>query len=132
VFNWEFRLLPGDDADAILARIEAKTCKIRERMQAVYPQADIVTRNTSYAPDLNPEENRQDMETMLLHISQRNTCKAVSFATEAGIFQKNHIPALICGPGNILQAHKPNEHIAISQIEACVEFMERLREELAL
>ncbi len=128
MFKWEFRLLPGDDATEIIARIDEKTAHVRHKMQHVSPDADIITEQTSHAPDLHPM--RTEAETLLLHVSHHNNCKAVSFATEAGIFQKNHIPALICGPGSILQAHKPNEYITVEQIEACVAFMERLIEDL--
>lgn len=129
VFNWEFRIIPDDNAEAIIKRIEEKSQELKNAMQCVYPQADIVTRRTSYAPDLSAEGS-EEAQILLLHLSNHNCCKAVSFVTEAGIFQKNAIPALLCGPGSIMQAHKPNEYIAISQIQECVSFMERLIEQL--
>ncbi len=48
------------------------------------------------------------------------------YATEAGIFRAGGIPTVICGPGDIAQAHQPNEFILKSQIDACESFMRRL------
>ena len=50
----------------------------------------------------------------------------MSYGTEAGLFQEAGIPSVVCGPGNIAQAHKPNEFIELSQVEACIAFMRRL------
>jgi acetylornithine deacetylase len=50
----------------------------------------------------------------------------VAFGTEAGLIQQAGMPAIVCGPGSIDQAHKPNEFIAISQLAQCEAFMDRL------
>ena len=55
-----------------------------------------------------------------------NETRAVSYAAEAGLFQRAGIPAIICGPGSIEQAHQPDEWIEISQIEEGAAFMKRL------
>jgi acetylornithine deacetylase len=52
----------------------------------------------------------------------------VSYCAEAGLFQQIGIPAIICGPGSIEQAHKPDEYLEISEIRKCEAFMERLLE----
>ena len=53
----------------------------------------------------------------------------VPYATEAGIFREDHgMPTVICGPGDIAQAHQPNEFILASQIDACEGFMRRMTE----
>lgn len=44
---------------------------------------------------------------------------AVSYGTEAGLFQNAGIDSVICGPGDIGRAHKPNEFILASELEAC-------------
>ena len=46
--------------------------------------------------------------------------------TEAGLYQQSGIPAIICGPGSIDQAHKPNEWVALDQLAQCENFMRRL------
>lgn len=52
--------------------------------------------------------------------------QAVPFATEAGYYQQADIDCIVCGPGNIEQAHKPDEFVEISQIEKCLDFVKAL------
>jgi acetylornithine deacetylase len=51
---------------------------------------------------------------------------AVSYGTEAGLFQRAGIPTVVCGPGSIEQAHRPNEFVALEQVAQCEAFMLRL------
>ena len=60
-----------------------------------------------------------------------NSTYKVSFGTEAGLFQEAGIPTIVCGPGSIDQAHKPNEFIALDQITACEAFLTRLKDRCA-
>lgn len=128
-FLWEIRPLPGDDADAMSARFEAYAATMRQEMQARFPQSDIRTTPLSRmhgvqlpSPELHSE--------LPLYCAQANAIHAVSFGTEAGVFADHHIPVVVCGPGHIAQAHKPDEFIAIEQLEKCVRFLLRLRERL--
>jgi acetylornithine deacetylase len=66
-----------------------------------------------------------------LKLTRSNRTHAVSYATEAGQFQRAGLPTVVCGPGSIDQAHKPDEFLEVSQIEACISFMERLAAEIA-
>ncbi len=52
--------------------------------------------------------------------------RAVSYGTEAGLYQAAGIDALICGPGDIGRAHKPDEFILESELAACQRFLEAL------
>jgi len=63
-------------------------------------------------------------------LSGANDTGKVSYTAEAGLFQAAEIPAVICGPGSIEHAHKPNEFIALDQIARCETFMQRLLEHL--
>jgi acetylornithine deacetylase len=51
---------------------------------------------------------------------------AVTYGTEAGHFQNYGIPAVICGPGSIEQAHKTDEWIALSELDACEAFLRKV------
>ncbi|HLB80290.1 MAG TPA: M20/M25/M40 family metallo-hydrolase, partial [Dongiaceae bacterium] len=64
-------------------------------------------------------------------LSGANRAIGVAFGTEAGLFQQAGIPAVVCGPGSIEQAHQPNEFIALDQVEACVAFLRRLSDRAA-
>ncbi len=60
-----------------------------------------------------------------------NAGHVVSYGTEAGQFQAAGYSAVICGPGDIAQAHQPNEYVTVAQFNAGVAFMERLVQRLA-
>ena len=78
-------------------------------------------------------EPDDDAVTFVKSLAGRNDHKKVAFATEAGLFQKwSSIPSIICGPGSIEQAHKPNEFIDKSQLSLCGVFLDRLLERLQL
>lgn len=51
---------------------------------------------------------------------------AVSYGTEAGLFQAAGIDAIICGPGDIGRAHKPDEFITTGELSACQSMLETL------
>jgi len=125
-FQWEFRFLPGTDENEIFSRFDAHAREhVLPRLKAIAPEADIVTTPRSRVPPLVPDEN-SPAEALAKQLTGRNSTEAVSYGTEAGLFQEADIPSVVCGPGNISQAHKPNEFIELSQIDACVAFMRRL------
>lgn len=127
-FGWEYRALPDDDPDEIINRFTAfAEEELLPRMREVYPQARIETRERAKAPGLVPETGSA-AETLILKLAQCNETEAVSYATEAGLFQMADVPTLVCGPGDIAQAHKPDEFIELSQIAECERFMMRLAE----
>ena len=125
-FVWECRLLPDQDGDEIVNRFEAFAAgTLLPEMRRVFDQASIVTEQRVKVPGLRPEEG-SDAETLVMALAETNRTHAVSYATEAGLFQEADIPTVICGPGNIAQAHKPDEFIALEQVQACEAFMRRL------
>lgn len=125
-FMWECRGLPGIDTEEPLRRLsEFAQTKLLPQMQAVYPQAKIEITHRSGAPGLAPLDG-SPAETLVMQLAQCNSAEAVSYATEAGLFQLADIPTVVCGPGNIAQAHKPDEFIEVSQVAACETFMARL------
>lgn len=125
-FVWECRLLPDQDGDEIVNRFEAFAARtLLPEMRRVFDRASIVTEQRVKVPGLRPEEG-SDAETLVMALAETNRTHAVSYATEAGLFQEADIPTVICGPGNIAQAHKPDEFIALEQVQACEAFMRRL------
>ena len=64
--------------------------------------------------------------TLALALTESNRTIAVSYATEAGHFQRAGLPTIVCGPGSIEQAHVADEFLAVAQLEACLEFLRRL------
>ncbi len=127
-FQWEFRSLPGQDADEIIARVAAfSKTHLLPKMHEVSPDTGVETISSAHVPPLVPEDGSPG-ETLVLKLAEQNTTQAVSYGTEAGLFQLADIPTVICGPGSILQAHKPDEYVTVAQVEACERFMRRLIE----
>jgi acetylornithine deacetylase len=93
----------------------------------VAPEAEVVTVLHSGSPALVPEPD-SPAEALVRLLTGANTADAVSFGTEGSLFQQAGIPAVICGPGSIEQAHQPNEFIALDQVEACIAFLRKLKD----
>ncbi len=124
-FVWETRLLPPEDADEVPQRMRAFADTLLPAMKRISQDCGIATRLINTVPGLQPEAS-SPAESLALFLAQENGTGAVSYATEAGLFQQAGIPAIICGPGSIEQAHKPDEFIAGSELKRCEEFMHRL------
>jgi acetylornithine deacetylase len=130
-FAVEMRVVPGDDIALWEARFEAEAARLRAAMQAVRPEADVILDRFFGVPALVPEADGE-AEALARRLTGDNATGVVSYGTEAGLFQEAGIPSVVCGPGNILQAHKPNEFIELSQIDACATFMRRLIDQVAV
>ncbi|MCA0433701.1 MAG: acetylornithine deacetylase [Proteobacteria bacterium] len=124
-FGWETRLIPGADRDFAPKRVAALSRKLEGPMKAVAPETGISTTKATDVPGLAPEKDSV-AEVLALHCAHANSTHTVSYCTEAGHFQAIGIPTVICGPGSIEQAHKPDEFIAVEQLRKCEAFMSRL------
>jgi len=126
LFQWEFRYLPGTSQDEILDAFNAHAAnEVLPRLKAIAPEADIVTKPRAHVPALVATDGCP-AEALAKQLTGRNHAEAVAYGTEAGLFQEAGIPSVVCGPGNIQQAHKPNEFIEISQVAACEQFIRKL------
>jgi acetylornithine deacetylase len=127
-FAWEMRPIPGDDAEEVIERFNrhAETV-VLARLRETAPEAEIVTVVESRVPPLEPETDGP-AEALVRLLTGANQTQVVSYCTEGGLFQRAGMSTVICGPGSIDQAHKPDEFIEISQIEACEDFVRRLIE----
>jgi acetylornithine deacetylase len=126
VLNWGYRTLPGDDAMEVQRRAETYVAELLlPKMRKKHPDADITLRRRSFVPGLKPEENEAAAK-LALQWTGGNRTYAVPYGTEAGIFRGHGIPTVICGPGDISQAHQPNEFVARSQMDACDAFIGKM------
>ncbi len=125
VFHWDLRLLPDDDGDAIEARFRQKVAKVEAAMRQSAPKAHIVFERKTSAPPLEavPQSPAEHIARLL---TGDNQSRVVSYTTEAGQFQRAGFPAVVCGPGSIEQAHKPDEFVLISQLENCLNTLQKL------
>jgi acetylornithine deacetylase len=126
-FNWETRLLPGFDETYVPDRVNAVARALEPAMKAISSHAGIIVEQANSVPGL-AAENGSPAEQLALHCSHTNSTHTVSYCTEAGLFQQAGIPAVVCGPGSIKQAHKPDEFIAVSELRKCEGFLRRLAE----
>jgi acetylornithine deacetylase len=94
-------------------------------MRAVHPDTGITITPLSALPAL---DNGPEVEVVGLaqELSGNDDIGKVSFGTEGSQFQRAGIPTVVCGPGSIEQAHKPNEYVAVEQVAKCEQFMRRL------
>lgn len=128
-FLWEHRALPGVPLDALVERLRRFAAEsLLPRMRAVHPAADIRFEVLARIPGLTVDPGSV-AETLALALAGRNATEAVAFGTEAGYFQGLGIPTVVCGPGNIEQAHKPDEFVSLDQLAACDRFLDRLTDE---
>lgn len=131
VFHWEFRSLPGVPQTLALDHLEHYAAAVgTPKLTRFAKNAFIETVTEVEVPGLRPESG-SSAESLALKLAQSNRTITVPFATEAGQFQLAEVPAIVCGPGSIDQAHQPDEYIEIAQIEAGLAFMRRLAAELS-
>lgn len=124
-FAMDFRVVPGEDKHHWEARYRARVAEVEAEMQAIVPQTSIVITPRFDVPPLEPEEGGA-AEQLVRRLTGDNGSHVVSYGTEAGQFQQAGYSAVICGPGNIAQAHQPNEYISVADFQAGHEFMKRL------
>jgi acetylornithine deacetylase len=130
-FEFEFRYLPQDDPQALLAEVKRYAeQEVQPAMQAVDPATGFSWEEISSFPglDLSPDAAVIELAKAL---SGGNATGKVAFGTEAGLFDAAGIPTVVCGPGSIDQAHKPDEFVALEQVALCERFMERLEDRLS-
>lgn len=126
VINWGFRNIPHDDPLELAQEvIDYVAREIEPDMKRVSPDCGFHHHRRHVVPGLLPDE-ASAAETLLRHLTGLNESGRVSYGTEAGQFQQAKVPSVIFGPGNIEQAHLPDEFIAVSQMEACHDFIQQL------
>ncbi|EAR49893.1 acetylornithine deacetylase [Oceanicola granulosus HTCC2516] len=131
LMEWDMRPVTAEDADFVredLAEYVALT--LLPAMRAVDPRADITVEAVGDVVGLEPMEVNAARD-LVAELTGANGTDLVSFGTEAGLFQSMGMSAVVCGPGSIEQAHKPDEYIAPDQLAECLTFLERLSHRLA-
>jgi len=129
-FEFEIRDLPGDDASAIRGDVERFAKGLLPEMHAVNAEAGIEFDEINVTPPLSTAPDAEIVQ-LTQALSGANATGKVSYTTEGGLYQKSGIPTVICGPGSIEQAHRPDEFIALDQVKQCEAFMQRLLERCA-
>ena len=131
-FEFEFRNLATEDPETLLAEIQAYAHdELEPAMKALDPNAGFRWEPMSTFLGLDTPE---DAEVVVLAkgLAGANATGKVSFGTEAGLFADEGMPAVVCGPGSIEQAHKPDEYVELSQLALCERFLGRLMDRVCV
>ncbi len=125
-FVFDIRALPGLDPGEIETRLRrfAETRCLPE-MREIAPEAGIHIARANAVPPFGAERASEAV-ALALRLTGQNETFGVSYGTEAGLFQEAGAPAVVCGPGDIAQAHTADEWIAESELVKCNDFLKRL------
>jgi acetylornithine deacetylase len=126
-FEFEIRNLPQQDLAALVHEIKHYAHDVLlVDMRSRYPECEICFNETSYYPGLHTDP----ASTVIAYTRAINPIDKigdnVSFGTEAGLFNSIGINCLVCGPGSIDQAHKPDEFVSRAQMQSCDQMIENL------
>ncbi len=130
-FEFEIRNLPSEDAELYVEEIRTYAREVLEpRMQAVDPASGFTFEDLSGYPGLDTDP-AHEIVTLAKSLAGENAEIKIAFGTEGGLFSSEAgIPTVVCGPGSIAQAHKPDEYISLEQVAQCECFIERLLDHL--
>ena len=124
--TWEYRCLPDRDPDKIIARVKQRAdAEVLPKYRRRAPEAKFDTVLHAQYPGLVMDEDSPAVR-LARELTGANRVEAVAYGTEAGHFQSYGIAAVICGPGSIDQAHRPDEFCALSELEACEAFLRKV------
>lgn len=130
MFQWDLRTPTTAQAEALEARFRAAASALDADIKGRAPEGGVTITRRSNTPGLEMAP-ASEAETLARALTGDNDVRAASYAAEAGLFQRAGLPAVLCGPGSIEQAHQPDEWIEIAQIEEGAHFMRRLIERLS-
>jgi acetylornithine deacetylase len=124
--GWEFRGLPGMKASEAMAEVDDFiAAQALPRLRRHRREPTVETMLDIDVPGLAAQAG-SSAATLALRLARANSTVAVSFATEAGHFQAAGVSTVVCGPGSIVQAHKPDEYVEAEQMAQCQGFLQRL------
>jgi acetylornithine deacetylase len=129
-FVMEFRVVPDEDEDQWADSFVAECKRVEGLMQAVQPSTFITLDRFFDVPGLKPEQDGA-ADALVRRLTGDNAAEVVSYGTEAGQFQAAGYSCVICGPGDIAQAHQVDEYLEVAQFEEGWAFMQRLVQDLA-
>jgi acetylornithine deacetylase len=122
---WEYRHVPREDGEAVL-RAFREYCSELERAADAARRPQISTEVLSAVPALSADGNA-DVTRSLLDLLGSSRAHQVDYGTEAGLYQEGlGVPTVICGPGSISQAHRPDEYLGLEQLDSAMLFLDKV------
>ena len=131
VFQFDLRGLPHDGSRAALGGFFDLARQIDAEIKVQAPEGGVVVEQLADVPPLRADP-ASEAEAFVRRLAGDNgPARVASFASEAGQFQGAGLPAVLCGPGSIDQAHQPDEYVDLTQMQRGAAFMARLVEALS-
>ena len=127
IFHFDMRTLPNASAEGLYQEIRTYAEALAREMQLTDASSGIDLKWMSQTAGLAASETDAIVQ-WAMRLSNQHRVGKVSYGTEAGLFQKMGVPSVICGPGDIAQAHSPNEFVALEQLAQCEAFVNRIIE----
>jgi acetylornithine deacetylase len=125
-FEFEYRNLPGLSPDVVMQEIlDYINNTVLPAMKEENAAGKIDIEKLARSPGLDAAEDAA-ITQLVRALTRDNEVRKVAYGTEAGLFQAAGIPSVICGPGNIEQAHRPDEYVELAQLEQCEKFLTSL------
>ena len=124
-FHYEFRDLPGADAQAMQRRVAEYAATLEPAMMAIEASAGFRFENTALMPSFQARADEPAVR-LAQHLAGTDQTTLVAFGTEAGLFQRAGMSTVVCGPGSIAQAHQADEYVSLAQLAQCEVFLRRL------
>ncbi len=124
--DWEMRPVQPQDAEFVKdALAEYAASGLLPAMRRVSPQACIETQVIGEVVGLLPQADNAARD-LVAQLTGHNNRQCVAFGTEAGLFQQMGLSVVICGPGAIAQAHRPDEYVSRAQLSSCIDMLQKL------
>jgi acetylornithine deacetylase len=124
-FQFDMRTLPTASAEALYGEIRQFAAVLEKEMKAIDAQSAIELEWVANSEGLNATEHDAIVQLAMKLVRATQVGK-VSYGTEAGLFARAGIPSVVIGPGDIAEAHRPNEYVELEQLAHCELFLNAL------
>lgn len=126
--DFEIRHLPADDPATLVAALQETADSLVREARQTSDKAAIEIETVNAYPGLDTHPSVEAVRFLQTLVEPGTTQLKVAFGTEGGLFASRlDTPVVVCGPGSIEQAHKPDEYVELSQLAACDALLGRLR-----
>lgn len=130
-FYWDIRVIPEDDAQQIVKEFKIYCKELEQEKRKLFPDFNIETTEEHPPVPVLKADYTSDLVELVKRITDNTNVQTVAYASEAGHFSEGGYESIICGPGSIAQAHRPNEFVSKKQLEKGVEMIQNLIKELS-
>jgi acetylornithine deacetylase len=118
--EFDIRLLPGMEAELLRDQIRTRLQPMAERWKVGFEFTPLFPGAPAFICPADSD---------LVKTAERltgHTAETVAFGTEAPFLQNMGIDTIVLGPGDIEQAHQPDEYLALDRVQPCIDVLRRL------